>query len=77
MDIGQQDAAFFISEQFENSTEESTVNSHSTVSKKRAPIPQKMESRSQPAPKSFDPAAFATKMPPQWIGTNVVKLKRA
>lgn len=67
MEIGQQDAAFFISEQFENRTVESTVNSDSTVSKKRATVPQKQEGASQrpSAPKEtrdFDPVAFAQKL---------------
>jgi hypothetical protein len=66
MDIGQQDAAFFIAEQFgtQNSTEESTVNKHSTVSKKRATVPQKPGGRKQPASLSreFDPTAFAAKL---------------
>jgi hypothetical protein len=66
MDIGQQDAAFFSAEQFgtQNSTEESTVNSHSTVSKKRATVPQKPDGRKQPASpsKEFDPVAFAAKL---------------
>jgi hypothetical protein len=126
MDIGQQDAAFFIAEQYGNS--EGTVP---TVSKKRATVPQKHEGRKQPASpsKEFDPLAFAAKlqftdevaelgiteedatrlqigftrgkvyfpirnddssiagfigfadgelkMPPQWLLSNVVKLKRA
>jgi len=48
MDIGQQDAAFFIAEQFgEDGTSDSTSNSHSTVSKERA---------------KFDPAEFSKKL---------------
>jgi hypothetical protein len=125
MDIGQQDAAFFIAEQYGKS------DSNSTVSKNRATVPQKPEGRKQPASPSreFDPVAFAAKlaftdevaelgiseedatrlqigftrgkvylpirnedgsisgfigfadgqlkMPPQWLHSNVVKLKRA
>jgi hypothetical protein len=131
MDIGQQDAAFLIAEQYGKSDSNSDSNSDSTVSKNRATVPQKPEGRKQPASPSreFDPVAFAAKlaftdevaelgiteedatrlqigftrgkvylpirnddgsingfigfadgqlkMPPQWIQTNVVKLKRA
>lgn len=63
MDIGQQDAAFFIQEQFgANGTVESTRTVDSTVSKKRATVPQKTESRSQPAPTSFDPNSYLSKL---------------
>jgi hypothetical protein len=61
MDIGQQDAAFFITEQFGIGTvETSTVNSTVTVSNSCATVPQKTEGGRQPAP--FDPAAFAQKL---------------
>jgi hypothetical protein len=70
MDIGQQDAAIFIAQQFgmtlannKNSTSDSTV---STVSKGRATVPpaEKSEGRSQPASSraEFDPQAFASKL---------------
>lgn len=63
MDMGQQDAAFFIAEQF--GAEDSTVNrnSTSTVSKERATVPQKQEvGANRPASRTFDPDAFAAKL---------------
>jgi hypothetical protein len=59
MDIGQQDAAFFIAEQFGTGTvETSTVNS--TVSKERATVPQKPEGRANVP--DFNPTTFAAKL---------------
>jgi len=55
MEIGQQDAAFFIADQFGTGT----VNSDSTVSKERATVPTKPEG-GKTAP--FDPDAFAKKL---------------
>jgi hypothetical protein len=60
MDIGQQDAAFFIAEQFgtvpvETGTVEGTVKS-----KDRATVPQKPEGRANVP--DFKPAAFAAKL---------------
>jgi hypothetical protein len=67
MDIGQQDAAFFIAEQFGTGTVNST--SHSTGNALTVPkstVPQKPEGRtekSQPAPSAvFDPVKFAAKL---------------
>ncbi len=62
MDIGQQDAAFFIQEQFGTGTVDGTVNS--TVSKERATVPQKTEGRANvpTKPEGFDPAAIAAKL---------------
>ncbi len=60
--IGQQDAAFFIQEQY--GTSESTSNSTSTVIAKTVPshtVPQKTESRKQPAP-TFNPEDYLTKL---------------
>jgi hypothetical protein len=57
MDIGQQDAAFFIAEQYGNS--EGTVDS--TVSKKHATVPQAR--RAEPtAPKTFNPDDYLAKL---------------
>lgn len=59
MEIGQQDAAIFIQQQF--GTGDSTVDSTSTVSNSRATVPQEQEGRKQPAPKtsaSFDREKF-------------------
>lgn len=61
MDIGQQDAAFFIAEQYGQGTEISTDTVTSTVSKNRATVPQKQKAGDN-QPKSFDPAAFASKL---------------
>lgn len=63
MEIGQQDAAYFIAEQFgmEDGTVEGTVDSNGTVnSKSHATIPQKKEGGSQPAP--FNSNDFADKL---------------
>jgi hypothetical protein len=62
MEMGQQDAAFFIAEQFGTGTVDSTVNSN-TVSKTRATVPPKQEGgANRPAkPEGFDPAAIAAK----------------
>jgi len=66
MDVGQQDAAFFIAEQF--GAEDSTVGastSNSTVkSKERATVPQKTEGRANvpTKPEGFDPASIAAKL---------------
>lgn len=61
MDMGQQDAAFFIAQQFGdgNSAVEGTGNSDSTISNSRATVPQKEKGRTS-AP-AFDPIAFAAK----------------
>ena len=59
MQIGQQDAAFFIAEQFGNGTVGiGTVDS--TVSKERATLPQKAEGRANVP--QFDPQVFAQKL---------------
>lgn len=60
MEIGQQDAAFFIQEQFGTGTVEGTVQD-STVSKTRATVPQN-DRRTEPTVPTFDPVAFAAKL---------------
>jgi hypothetical protein len=66
MDIGQQDAAFFIAEQFgaeEVTVETGTVNNNA-ASKSRATVPQKQEGGANRPAKSetFDPAAFSARL---------------
>lgn len=63
MDIGQQDAAFFIQEQFGNGTVSSTETSTVTVSKDRAKptVPQNEKERAN-APATFDPNAYLAKL---------------
>lgn len=64
MEIGQQDAAFFIQDQFGTGTDESTVQ-HSTVSKERATVPPEQRREPTRPPQkdaAFDPAAFAAKL---------------
>ncbi len=67
MEMGQQDAAFFIASQFgmqiANSNSDGTVNS--TVRKDRATAPpaqKKATEKAAPKPHEFDPQAFAAKL---------------
>lgn len=66
MDIGQQDAAFFIAEQFggNSAVDTRTVGTGTgTVSKKQATVPQREEGRTeQSQPAQFDPEKFASKL---------------
>ena len=62
MELGQQDAAYFIEQQFGTGTVDSTatMNSTVTVSKERATVPQSR--RAEPTAPKFDPDAFAAKL---------------